>query len=154
MSKAEKKDNKSKRKDGDPRKKSSDGEPKSPMVKSHSKLLKNRKHNARAISPCKLFTMSSLSDGFLISHFYLYTVNHSNLINEKHANIVLALDNDQILAHKYIFDARCKKLLESATIKKQKKGLVIYEMKDMEFSVMKHIITYLYSGMYMVKFDV
>lgn len=58
------------------------------------------------------------------------------------------MDSDQIQVHKYIIEARCKELLEAAQTKKQKKGLVTYEMKDIEFSVMNHIIHYLYSGIY------
>lgn len=73
-------------------------------------------------------------------------VDHSHLINRKFTNITLLFGNETINVHKYFIDIRCKKLFEKTHTKKQKKGQVLYEIKDVEYNVAKHVIDYIYYG--------
>ncbi|XP_049849126.1 uncharacterized protein LOC126317499 [Schistocerca gregaria] len=73
-------------------------------------------------------------------------VGHASLLNGKYFNMLINASGDQIFAHTYVIEARCKGLISKILTKKHKKnGVYIYESKQYEASFLKELVKYLYS---------
>lgn len=73
-------------------------------------------------------------------------IDHSGLIDKKHTDSTLIVGTSVLSVHKAIISARNDQLLAGVAPKKNKKGGFDYDIKDIEFPIMRVVVQWLYSG--------
>lgn len=73
-------------------------------------------------------------------------IDHSGLIDKKHTDSTLVVGTSILSVHKAIISARNDQILQGVAPKKNKKGGFDYDLKDVEFPIMRIVVQWLYSG--------
>lgn len=73
-------------------------------------------------------------------------VDHSGLIDKKHSDSTLVVGTNQIFVHRAIIVSRFESLLTGLQPKKNKKGGFDYDIKDVEYGILNHVVHWIYSG--------
>lgn len=73
-------------------------------------------------------------------------IDHSGLIDKKHTDSTLVIGTSILSVHKAIISARNEHILQGVVPKKNKKGGFDYDLKDVEFPIMRIVVNWIYSG--------